>query len=501
MIALLNKAEPVFAINRNFKLGVTVLILLFILIRLFHINSPVLDRHSWNQISAASSAMNIYKDPATFWAPDSNVFKGDSEDSILAQEFPVFMGLVALGYWIAGPEIWVARIIAISIALIGWIFLLRLLLISEKRATVLFIMFLYTINSHNWFFDRAINSDTGMVSFMLASLYYFWQFMQDRSVKNSVLLLVTTLLAGLFKPYGLQIGISFIYLLVINRRMRLVLDWRLILIGTVVWVVNLGWLLYTEYYLPASISIGHDLGFNLKDLFSVKFVYVMQQRFFDQITTQFLMLFCIFAIASRKIRNDFAMALLFANLFYLSLITHGNLVHNYYQLPFTPALIVFSGLGFLYWLRAPVKKISPKVKASLAIFLLIGYVGYSGKKTWNHFRLSIGPKLIGDQIKAMDLPENTRLISLESSGTRFHETLYYADKKGWVRRQASENELQKLRSKGAEIVTVHYEEKDFSNPEKMAPLRNMLKPVWESYDCRDSYGKSCLVGIYRFKDH
>jgi len=476
------------------------LLLLFVVIRCYHINSPVLDRHSWNQVSAASSAMNIYKDPSTFFRPDSNAFAGNSVDSTLGQEFPVFMGMIAIGYKLIAPEIWVARSIAILIALLGWIYLLKLLLQTESRFTSLFVLFLYTINSHNWFFDRAINSDTGMVTFMLVAFYYFLQYLEDRSAKNTLLLFLGTMLAGLFKPYGLQIGVSFLYILFARKQLKKLLDIRLIAIGILVWAANLAWLLHTEYNLNSAISIGHNLGFNLNDLLSVKFFYVMSQRFFDQITTQLLMFFCVFAIFSKKIKNDVFMSLLVGNLFYLLLITHGNMEHNYYQLPFTPALITFSGLGFLHWLRSPPKTLSPKLKLALALFIMVGYVGYSGKKTWNHFRMAMGPKQIGDRIKEMNLPDDTRLITLENSGTRYHETLYYADKKGWVRRSISDGELMKLRAKGAEIVTLHYEQNYFTDPKKMGPINRHLDPIWVSYDCKDTYSRPCMLGIYRFKE-
>jgi 4-amino-4-deoxy-L-arabinose transferase-like glycosyltransferase len=494
----IQKAEDFFLIDRNFKRGVWALLVLFLLLRSYNFNAPVLDRHSWNQISVAATAMNIYKNPSTFFRPDSNAFAGDSVDPTLGQEFPVFMGLIALGYKLIAPDIWVARTIAVLIALLGWVYVLKLLRLQENRFTSLFILFLYTLNSHNWFFDRALNSDTGMVTFMLIAFYYFLRYLEDRSAKNTLILFAATMLAGLFKPYGLQIGVSFLYVLVARKQLKKLLDVRLITIGILVWVVNLAWLLHTEYNLNASVSIGHNLGFNPGELLSLKFYYVMSQRFFDQITTQFLMFFCIFALFSRKIKNDIFMSLLVGNLFYVILITHGNIGHNYYQLPFTPSLITFSGLGFLYWLRLPPKTLSPKLKLALAIFIMVGYVGYSGKKTWNHFRLAMGPKQIGDRIKEMNLPEDTRLISLENSGTRYHETLYYADKKGWVRRSITDGELMKLRGKGAEIVTLHYEQNYFTDPKKMGPIDRHLDPIWVSYDCKDTYSRPCMLGIYRF---
>ena len=287
--------------------------------------------------------------------------------------------------------------------------------------------------------------------------------------------------------------------MILRKEVRKLFNLKLLSVGLLVWVANLSWLLYTQYYLVSAISIGHDLGFAIKELFTIEFLYVMVQRLFDQITTQFLMFFCIFAIFSRKIKNDIFLALLLGNIFYVILITHGNLVHNYYQLPFTPALIVFSGLGFLYWARLTPSTLSRNIKAALVIFLLIGYSGYSGKKTWNHFRLSLGPKILGDQIKAMDLPQNTRLLTLENSGTRYHETLYYADKKGWVERQVSTERLDHFRQKGVEYVTLHYEESYFNNGKIMAPINQMLTPLWISKNCKNTYGDPCLLGIYKFK--
>lgn len=483
----------------NLKLAFVILAILFWSLRLYHVNAPVLDRHSWNQTSGASMAMNIYKDPSSFFRPDINAATGDTDSTVNGQEFPIFFGLIALGYQLVTPQIWVARIIGIGIAFLGWIYFYRLLRLEENRTTSLFILVLYTVNSHNWFFDRAINSDTGMVTFMLASLFYFIEYRRTRSWPALILLLVTTTLAGLFKPYGLAIGFSFMYLVYKDKSWTLLKDIKLYAVGIVVLVTNLSWVFYTEYYLPSSVSIGSDLGFNFKDLFSLNSLNIMQQRIFDQITTQFLMLFCIFAIFSKKISNKVLYSLLVSNICYFIIIIHGNLGHNYYQLPFTPTFIGFSGLGLLYWMKLPAKKLNPKFKLGIIIFILVGYIAYSAKKTSNHLRLSMGPKYIGDYIQATGLADGQKLLVLENSGTRYHEVLYYANRKGWIRRQVSHQDLDWFKQKGIEIVAVHYEESYFSNDAIMKPINEMLEPIWIGEDCRNSYGDECLMGVYKFK--
>lgn len=485
--------------DRNYKICLILLFVLFILLRSYHITSPMLDRHSWNQISTAASAMNIYKDPSTFWTPDFNAIQERSGSSVMAQEFPVFMGLIALGYALFGTSIVVARLVAIGIALIGWVYLFKICRIAESRVVSLLILFFYTINSHNWFFDRAINSDTGMVSFMLVALYYFHQYLQSRSYRHFIALTLATTLAGLFKPFGLMIGISFLYLLWKRKQLVELKNPMIWLMGGFAWAVNLSWLVYSKEVLSNSIGLGHRLGFDLDTLFSLKYPYILSQRFFDQILTPFLALFFIYALFSRKIKNEFASALFAGNLFYLIYITHGNLVHNYYQLPLTPALCMFAGLGFYQWLTVTLKQKSKRLKIGLAVIIILGFMLYSGKRAWNHFRLSMGPKLVGDAVKSLSLPDDTLMLAIETSGTRYHEILYYSELKGYVARSVPGTHFEKYRKKGVSIVAVHLEEEEFTDPGYMEPLEKNLNKVWSSYDCTDSYSEPCYVAIYRFK--
>lgn len=481
----------------HYRTAVFALIVLFALLRSYHLTSPLLDRHSWNQVSTAATAMNIYKDPATFWAPDFNAIQDSSDSSVMAQEFPVFMGLIALGYSLFGPHIAVARIIAILIAFIGWIYLLKLCRLQESRSTTVVILFIYTLNAHNWFFDRAIQSDTGMVSFMIVSFYYFIRYIDERRFRYWTLLTLTTTLAGLFKPFGLMIGISFVFYLWRRKQLAKLKDPSLWLMGLVVWAVNLSWLLYTKFELSNSIGIGHHLGFNLSMVFSWDFPYTMAQRIFDQILNPFLGLFFLYALFSRRIRTDIGSSLLAGNLFYMIYITHGNLEHNYYQLPLTPALCIYSGIGLIQWLRTPSDRFSPKRKKQIAAVVMVIFVLYSGKRAWNHFRLSLGPMKIGHYIQSLDLDPDTKLLAVETSGTRYHEILYYADLKGYVARKLNKAMIEKYKEKGVDYVAVHLEEKEAGDPEYMAPFEKYLKKIWSGTQCEDNYSRPCFIALYK----
>ncbi|MCP4296127.1 MAG: hypothetical protein GY786_11010, partial [Proteobacteria bacterium] len=98
-------------------------------------------------MSTTAMAMNIYKNPETFFAPESNAFQTDNKSAVLAQEFPIYPGAVAALYGIFGPHIWVARMLGISIAALGWLFLLKLCLTQESKSTSFVILTIYSFNS------------------------------------------------------------------------------------------------------------------------------------------------------------------------------------------------------------------------------------------------------------------------------------------------------------------------------------------------------------------
>jgi 4-amino-4-deoxy-L-arabinose transferase-like glycosyltransferase len=492
----MDKLNTFLEVDKNYKRSILLLFILFMLLRSFQITSPILDRHSWNQVSTAATAMNIYKDPASFWKPDFSAIQFESDSSIMAQEFPIFMGLLALGYSVFGPHTIVARLIAIAIALVGWIYLFRLCRLSESRTVSLIILFIYTVNSHNWFFDRAINSDTGMVSFMLVAFFYFVEYLEKKTFRAFILLTLATTLAGLFKPFGLMIGVSFLFYLWRRKNLWALKDPLLLLMGLIAWSVNISWLLYTKFYLSNSIGLGHRLGFNLGTLFSLEFPYVMSQRFFDQILSPFLAFFYLFALFSRKVRTDIGSALFAGNIFYLVYITHGNMEHNYYQLPITPALCIYAGLGFCYWLSRSSERFSKRFRERLAIFIMIGFMLYSGKRAWNHFRLASGPKIVGDQVQSLNLDPETLILAVETSGTRYHEIIYYSGLRGYVARNVNPETIAMHKKKGVKYVVVHLEEKEMNDPAFMKPLQEDLTEIWSSHNCKDTYSRPCFIGIY-----
>ena len=497
----MNNLENYLSKQSNFKVIVFLLLLCFLVIRFYHINHPILDRHSWNQTTAAATAQNIYLDPTTILAPDANAFDTEVPNSVYAQEFPIFQILIALGYHLVGNHIWVARIVGISIAFIGWLFLWKLCLRECSRLQSVVILSIYTFNSHNWFFDRAINTDTGMVAMMLASLFYFLEYLDSPNRKNWIFLVLFTSLAGLFKPYGLMIGISFLALLFRRKQYTIFKDPGFYFMGVVVWTVNLSWLIYTALTFEHSITIGKtsNLGFGWELFFTVDYWNILQQRIFDQILTPFMGVFFLYALFSKRVHSETAFALIIGNLFYLILITHGNYVHNYYQLPFTPALSIYAGLGVVAWLDSPSSRFSKKVRQGTIVFCFIFFLIWSGKRAWNSFRLALGPKIVGDYIKTLDLPKNTFMLALEGSGMRYHEMLYYSELKGWVAKTSTERDLELFRNRGVEIIGVHYEEIDFKNKENMQGIQQYLVPLWTSYECVNSYGDPCFVGVYKFK--
>ena len=485
--------------DNYFKKILLGLFCLFILLRLFNLTAPIVDRHSWNQISTAAQAMNMYKNPASFFQPDSNAIQLKNDSSVMAQEFPIYMGTLAIGYRLFGTDIIVARIISIIIASIGWIYLLKLCRIGESRLGTLTILFIYTINGHNWFFDRAIHSDTGMVACMLAALYYFYQYMENRKTHQILKLILFTTLAGLFKPFGLAIGIGFLYLIWRKKEYGLLKDPLIWLMGIIAWGALLSWLFYTKLYLSNSIGLGHRLGFDLGALFSFQYYNILQSRFFDWILTPFLAIFFLIGLFSKKTTSEIGSALLVSNIFYLIYITHGNMEHNYYQLPITPTLSIYAGLGLVCFFEGASPKLSPKTRRIIATCALLGFVLYSGKNAWSHFKLSPGPKIIGDHFKDLQLPVHSKILAVEVYTTRYHEILYYADLRGYVVRDLDAKTLQSYKSRGVVYIGTHLNKNADKTERILKTLSQYTNEIWSSKNCKDNYGKPCLMGIYQIK--
>ena len=176
-----------------FDLAVFLIVLLAIAFRLYRIDIPFVEGHSWRQVTNADITRHFAEGvmnpllPRVSWG---------GLNGVVGMEFPLLHYLTAIAWRIGGESQVVARLVATTFSIVSviLIYILGRRLFSKPvgRGAA----FLFAVSPSLVFFGRAFMSDTPMITFTLAAVIAWdWYFEQPRWSRAIVASLLTALAA------------------------------------------------------------------------------------------------------------------------------------------------------------------------------------------------------------------------------------------------------------------------------------------------------------------
>jgi 4-amino-4-deoxy-L-arabinose transferase-like glycosyltransferase len=193
-------------INKNRLLDIRFWLLLFFLLRLFHITNPPLEvSHNWRQTTVAMVARNFYEVNPDIMYPRLDI--GGDKTGITGMEFPVLNYLIYVTSLLFGYEHWYGRLINLIISTIGTWFFYKLIkkYFTRELAFASAIILLFSI----WIvFSRKIMPDTFSTSLIIMSIYFAGLYFENKRFAH-------LLLYALFGLLGLLAKLPAGYLLVV----------------------------------------------------------------------------------------------------------------------------------------------------------------------------------------------------------------------------------------------------------------------------------------------
>jgi len=472
----------------------TLLSILFVVLRLINIAEPVVDRHSWNQISALNQAKNIYLRPSTFWAPEVDFYEIGSDSLVYIQEFPLYEGLVALIFNVTGVKEWPARLLSVCLAFAGFIFAVRIAREEIDQDTALLAGFLMAISSLAWYFDRTIATDSGMVSCSIISIYYGRHWVKNRRWRDYLFTFIFAMLSGLFKPFGL-ISLAVIGLYILQQKQYSLLKSPAVYImGVLCFTPVLSWFYLNSGHFRNASGSAASLGLKFDILFSFGYYRTLWARFFDNVLTVSTTPFLFYFFIIKKTRKSFPAIWLAGLAIYLILISGGNEEHSYYQLIFVAPLSIAAANGLWTWKQIEAPRFF-KHRAVWFWAILAVAVLRSGYYAYNHFKQDIGPYIVGTKIEEMGYPRDYKIIYFDPSITQKNQLIYYSGHQGWNLKNLDPKLIESLKEKGAKIMGVHLIDESDNFKRFMPTLKSDFEVVWSSLDCRNRYGNKCFMAI------
>lgn len=423
-------------------------ILIFILIiallfRLYKINTPLADFHSWRQVDTAAVARNFVRNGFDLLHPKyddlSNVQSGlDNPQGYRMVEFPIYNATMGYLYklWPAfSLEMW-GRLTSTIFSLIIISVLYYLLLKESSRLSAIFGAFIYAVFPFFVFFSRVILPETSALGFcFLGILLSYLSLNKKGRYSFYILNLLSAFLFAfslLIKP---MVAFYFLPILVIfYRKYKLDLikkaDFYLYLI--IAFAPLLFWRSYIKNFpegIPFSdwlfTSVNTSEG--LKNIFFRPsfFRWVFFERINNLILGGYLTVFTVLGIITKH-KKSLLISFLLAALAYIFTFQGGNLQHEYYQILILPVLALVTGVGVSFVFTYKKEFVNP-VFMSIFVFLLFGFSFYfSYFKVIDYYQYS--QELVQEAQIIKSLTNAQDLIVTDRTGDT--TLLYLADRRG-----------------------------------------------------------------------
>lgn len=403
------------------------IILLGALLRLYKINSPILDLYPVRQEQCAMLARNFFRN-------SFNIMNGEVDwygnfNSRWLLELPLISYLSACFYKLFGIKEVIGRLIAVFFS-IGSIAVFYLLVKDFfNKQTALLSAFIFSILPLNIYFSRVFMPEPLMIFFNLVLIWSFNRWLNSNKKVYYFAAVVFGTLSFLIKiPTLILLGIL-AYLAYLKWGWRMIFKFSLWFFLILVLMPVFYWYSKTNLRAVELLTISTPPVVVLKN---PHFYIRMFKSFGIFVITPFgIIPFLAGMLKEIENRKDLTFYVWFILLMAsLCFTAERNYIHYYYQLPFVPVVAVFIARGLLFfnssdfWKVTVLKKIRVKTITILTLVLmfLCSWISIQPFYNYNSYVYEAGLK-----VRQLTEPDNLIIAGRCSN----QAPLYYCDRKGW----------------------------------------------------------------------
>jgi 4-amino-4-deoxy-L-arabinose transferase-like glycosyltransferase len=419
------------------KIALFLIILLAFGLRLYRLNAPLADWHSWRQSDTSAVSRNFVEEGIDLLHPRfedlSNIPSGlENPEGYRFVEFPLYNLLQAVAFktWpVFNLEVW-GRVISIFFSLGSLLFLFFIAQKYWGGKTALLVAFFFAVLPFNIYYSRVILPEPMMLCTSLAMIFFFDRWLEKSRWLDYGLGLFSALCSFLLKPFTLVLLLPLVYLLwqrwSFNRKkwFWFGLAFFLALLPFVWWR---WWMTHYPEGIPFSAWLFNYSHIRFRGAF---FWWLFGERIGKLILGGWgLILLALGIIVKPKKKEGwFFHAWLAAILVYFVIVAGGNVQHDYYQILAIPIICLFLAKGSAFLITAPRQLFSK----GLSYLLLLTSVLFMLAFSWYQIRdfFNINNPVILEAGQAVDrlVPQDAKVIAPYSGDTAF---LYQTKRNGW----------------------------------------------------------------------
>lgn len=449
--------------NIEYILIILILIIGFI-VRLYKINNPIADWHSWRQADTASVSRIYIQQGIDILHPryhdissiQTGIFNPNGYRFVELPIYNIIHAILAKNFPVFTLEVW-GRLISIISALVSAFFLYLIGKRLLNKWGGLLSAFFYLFIPFNIYFTRVILPEPIGVTFAIISIWSFIKYIDDESNLWIYLSAIFMAFAMLIKPFFGFYLIPLFYLSFMKNKK--ISKKTFIFIGLVL-APFLLWRFWVAKF-PEGIPF-FTWAFNGDHIrFRPAFWYwIFGERLGHLILGSMGLIPFAFGVLYTKGKNLFIQFFLLGMFLYVTVIATASVRHDYYQILTIPAIALTLASGTLYlWTVKEFNRIGARIFTIFCIVVMI-ITGFSQIK--ENYKVN-HPEIIeaGKEIDKIT-PKDSLIIAPYNGDTAF---LYQTNRWGWP---AVDDSIDHLIDKGADyFVSVDLGSTDTKNFEKI----------------------------------
>ncbi|HOX96065.1 MAG TPA: glycosyltransferase family 39 protein [Candidatus Woesebacteria bacterium] len=418
---------------------ITIILAIALVVRLYKIDNPVADWHSFRQADTASVSRNFVERGINLLIPTyhdlSNIQSGkDNPHGYRMVEFPLY-NLLHVGVYSLAPSMGLdmaGRLTSVILSLISIIFLYLIVNKLSGFFIASLASFFMAVLPFNIFYSRAILPEPLMITSLLVSFWFLLQTVETKGYQKRIFLLLSSLflsISVLVKPFALFFALPHLAILfrsLANKELNF-LD---ILSYAAISLVPFGlWRKHIASFpegVPASNWLLNNNGIRFRPAW---FRWLFGERLGKLILGSWGTCLFILGVIAKPTKEGITYWLwLIGILLYFSIVAGGNVQHDYYQAITAPFICIFLAKGTTLLISLS-KTVYSRL---LTLIMALSVIGMMLSLSWYDIRgyYQINNPVIIEAGKRVDAltPKDAKVIAPYNGDTAF---LYQTHRSGW----------------------------------------------------------------------
>ncbi len=428
------------------KVEIILLALIMVLgfvVRLYKIENPIADWHSWRQADTAAVTRNFVKYGVNMFVPRYDDFSDASQKGLINTsgfrmvEFPIF-NIIHFTFFRLFPmeslEFW-GRMTAIVSWMVASITLYTIVKRHAGRQTGLLSAALFLFFPYSIYFSRIILPDQLMVAMSMITLNFFDLWVNKQKIGLFILTTLFGAMAILVKPVAVFLLIPMVF-----QAVRRIKDIRIYIMGIAMvlpFLIWRDWIAKFPEGVPAFKWLLNGNGIRFKPAF---FRWMFGERIAILILGKWGVIPLFFGILS-AVEIPYLLTWFLGAITFVVVFATGNIQHDYYQIMLMPALSIIVALGIKRLWQPETNWNVTIVKRGLLVISLIFMLAFSwydvkGDYQVNHWEIVHA----GSAVQRLT-HQNAVVVAAYMGDSAF---LYQTDRRGFTLLAAPIQKLQDL---------------------------------------------------------